>query len=91
MQSASDAEGGCHVTGWTGWTESLQDLAKELWDLSLEPGVAERRRVAVSSIFQARAVLQAANETKKLVKATWSLVGVTAVLALAAAIVGAGG
>ena len=81
-------------TGEDPWEMSLPDLATEIqktrtlatggeWR-SDQPGARHERADWLADIFQARAVLQAQKTNMWLVVATWFLVGVTALLTLAA-------
>lgn len=69
-------------------TMPIEDFAKHVWRLGLDPRTDQGRLTAVTALVQTRAVLQATKDTKHLVWATWTLVAATAVLALVAAIVG---
>jgi hypothetical protein len=69
-------------------TMPIEDFAKHVWELGMDPRTAQGRLTAVTALVQTRAVLQATKDTKHLVWATWTLVAATAVLALVAAIVG---
>jgi hypothetical protein len=75
------------------WSVPLKDLANETWELSSKAVAtmnqtralqAQRRMETMNALLQARATLQASRDTKRLVWATWALVGATAILALVA-------
>jgi hypothetical protein len=70
------------------WTEPIEEMAKELWQLGWDRGNDLRPLTAYSALLQARAVLQAAADQRKLVYATWALVGATILLAVAAIFAG---
>jgi hypothetical protein len=79
------------------WNTPLEDLANEMLGLSSKAIAtgnqtralrAQRRMETMTILLQARATLQAARDTKRLVWATWALVGATGILALVAILAG---
>ena len=67
------------------WTMPIEDLAKIAGDSGWPDSADEATSKGASRVLNARAVLEASETSKRLVWATWALVVVTTLVALATA------
>lgn len=67
------------------WTMAIDELAKIAGDSGFSDSPDEATSKGASRVLNARAVLEASETSKRLVWATWALVVVTTVVAIATA------